>query len=99
MQGELQEALAKLWEDARPRLLARVEALEAAVAEPGVGDVHERARIEAHTLIGTLGSFGRVDLADTARAAEAGLESGDHEAVARAAAALRVGLGPELNET
>jgi hypothetical protein len=92
MQGELQAALAKLWEDARPRLLERVEALDAAVAAPGRGDLHERARIEAHTLIGTLGSFGRTDLSDTARAAEAALERGDHAEVARAAAALRAAL-------
>ncbi len=92
MQGELQEALAKLWEDARPRLRARVEVLEAAVAAPGPGEAHERARIEAHTLIGTLGSFGHVELADTARAAEDALERGDQGALARAAAVLRAAL-------
>lgn len=89
MQGELEEAIARLWIDTRPRLLARVQALEAAAERPGGPGVREKALREAHTLIGTLGSFGRMQAADAARNAEAALEQGDDDALAAAAAALR----------
>jgi len=89
MHGELHEVIAKLWDDARPRLLARVEALEAAAAGPGDPTLHDKAVIEAHTLIGTLGSFGRTGASETARAAEDALTRHDDEALARCAASLR----------
>ena len=87
MSDEVEAVVAKLFNDARPRLLARVEALEAAAA--GSRALHERAAIEAHTLIGTLGAFGRAEASETARAAEQALERDDQPALAAAAAALR----------
>lgn len=89
MQGELQDVIAKLWNDARPRLLARVDALEAALARPTPPAVQVTALREAHTLIGTLGSFGRMDASNHARAAEAALQQGDDDTLALAIAALR----------
>jgi hypothetical protein len=89
MQGELEDVIAKLWDDARPRLLARVDALEAALARPTPAGVQVKALREAHTLIGTLGSFGRMPAADAARQAEAALEQGDDEALSAAVVTLR----------
>jgi HPt (histidine-containing phosphotransfer) domain-containing protein len=89
MQGELDDVIAKLWTDARPRLLARVEALEAATERPNPPGVREKALREAHTLIGTLGSFGRMDAAEAARSAETALQQGDDEALCAAVATLR----------
>jgi hypothetical protein len=79
--GDLQGAIAALWEQARPRLLARVDALE-----------REGARTEAHTLAGTLGTFGRADAAEAARAAERAIEAGDREALAEAVRRLRASI-------
>jgi len=79
---ELQAAIAALWVDARPRLLARVEALEAE-SDPA------RALIHAHTLAGTLGSFGLADASAAARSAERALEAGDRDAFTAAVAELR----------
>lgn len=78
-----------MWTSARPRLLGRVEALEAAVAaelrEPERGE----ALIQAHTLVGTLGTFGRVEASEAARQAEVALEAGDADAVCAAVERLR----------
>jgi HPt (histidine-containing phosphotransfer) domain-containing protein len=93
MTGELHEAIAKLWEDARPRIAARIDALEAAAARPDDLQAQERAAREAHTLVGTLGSFGRMEASETARTAEDALERRDHAALAAAAAALRAQVG------
>ncbi|MDA0180456.1 Hpt domain-containing protein [Solirubrobacter phytolaccae] len=86
---ELQAVIAALWTGARPRLLARVEALEAAVA----ADLREPERgvalVQAHTLVGTLGTFGRPEASDAARRAEAGIEAGDRAAVSAAVERLR----------
>lgn len=78
---ELQAAIAALLVQARPRLLARVEAL---LTEPD----REKALAEAHALTGTLGSFGVAD----AGAAERALEAGDREALAAAVERLRAAL-------
>ncbi len=79
---ELQAALAALWADARPRLLARVEAL---ATEPDPA----KALIHAHTLAGTLGSFGLADASAAARAAERAVEAGDQVTFTAAVAELR----------
>jgi chemotaxis protein histidine kinase CheA len=89
MPGELHEVIAKLWDDARPRIAARIDALEAAAVRPTDPEAQERAAREAHTLIGTLGSFGRMEASETARTAEEALVRGDHAALAAAAATLR----------
>ena len=87
--ADLRDAIEALWEDARPRLLTRVEALEAIAAGP-LGEA-ERARglVEAHTLAGTLGAFGRAAGSEAARAAERALDAGDAEALRAAVVAVR----------
>ena len=82
---ELQAAIAALWADARPRLMVRVEALE---REPDP----EKAVIHAHTLAGTLGSFGLSEASDAAREAERAATAGDRDALAAAARSLRAAL-------
>jgi hypothetical protein len=87
--GDLQHAIEALWEDARPRLAARVDALEAIAAGPFGTAERERGHAEAHTLAGTLGAFGRTAGSDAARAAEAALAEGDREALVLAVRGLR----------
>ncbi|MBE2318965.1 Hpt domain-containing protein [Solirubrobacter sp. CPCC 204708] len=86
---ELQAVIAAMWANARPRLLARVEALEAAVAADLRDPERETALLQAHTLVGTLGTFGRPVASDSARAAEVALEAGDRDAVCAAVEKLR----------
>ena len=69
---DLQETIAALYRDAAPRLRERFAHLEQALA---AGDV-ETAAAEAHTLTGTLGTFGRHDASDAARGLEGALRSG-----------------------
>ena len=87
--ADLQGAIAALWNDARPRLLARVDALEHAASGPFDPAARDHALIEAHTLAGTLGAFGRMDASDAARAAEHALEAADRDALASAVRTLR----------
>jgi len=86
---ELQAVIAAMWASARPRLLGRVEALEAAVAADLAEAEREYALVQAHTLIGTLGTFGRPEACELARVAEAALEARDKPAVCAAAERLR----------
>lgn len=86
---ELQAVIAAMWANARSRMLARVEALEAAVAADLAGPEREHALVQAHTLVGTLGTFGRPVASDLARAAEHALEACDRAAVCAAAEKLR----------
>jgi HPt (histidine-containing phosphotransfer) domain-containing protein len=79
---ELQAAIAALWADARPRVLARVEAL-ATESDPAQAAVH------AHTLAGTLGSFGLADASAAAREAECAVVADDRAAFTAAVARLR----------
>jgi HPt (histidine-containing phosphotransfer) domain-containing protein len=83
--ADLEAMIATLWLEARPRLLERVQALEAAW---DAGD-RQQAAVEAHTLAGTLGSFGRRDATEAARAAERALADGDEVALAAAIRSLR----------
>jgi HPt (histidine-containing phosphotransfer) domain-containing protein len=87
--ADLQGAIAALWDGARPRLLARVVALESAASGPFGEGERDRALIEAHTLAGTLGAFGRMDASEAARAAERALEAADRAALAEAVRTLR----------
>jgi len=86
---ELQAAIAAMWTSARPRLLRRVEALEAAVEADLREPERAEALIQAHTLAGTLGTFGRAEASDAARLAETGLETRDPAAVRTAIERLR----------
>ena len=92
MQPELQAAIEALWGDARPRLLARVEALQASSHGELAGSERERAAVEAHTLAGTLGAFGRAAASAAARDAERAIECSDREALAAAVRTLRAAL-------
>jgi hypothetical protein len=87
--ADLQGAIAALWDEARPRLLARVDALDSAASGPFDAAARDRGLIEAHTLAGTLGAFGRMDGTDAARAAERALEAADRDALAAAVRTLR----------
>ena len=87
--ADLQGAIAALWNDARPRMLARVDALDSALSGPFDDSARDHALIEAHTLAGTLGAFGRMDASDAARDAERALEAADRDALASAVRALR----------
>jgi hypothetical protein len=86
---ELLGAIAALWADARPRLAVRVDALESAVAGPFGEAERDRALIEAHTLAGTLGAFGRMDGTEAARAAERAIRACDRAALGDAVRTLR----------
>jgi HPt (histidine-containing phosphotransfer) domain-containing protein len=69
----------QLWEKARPGALARVDALDDAIAAVMGGalgdDQRDDARREAHKLAGSLGTFGLRDATGHAAALEAALES------------------------
>ena len=82
--------VAALWEDARPRALARVDAIEDAVAAlmsgALAGELRERARGEAHKLAGALGTFGVPDGSTIARELERRLEAPPQQADAPALA-------------
>jgi hypothetical protein len=92
---ELQAAIDAMWANARPRVLARVEALEAAVAAGLAQPEREHALTQAHTLVGTLGSFGHPEASEAARDAEHALEAGDGDAVRAAAAKLRAAIAAD----
>jgi hypothetical protein len=86
---DLHDAIAALWQDARPRLLARVAALDAAASGSLDEPARRQALIEAHTLTGTLGAFGRADASEAARSAEHALEAGDRAALPAAVRTLQ----------
>ena len=52
----------------------------------------EEALRQAHTLVGTLGTFGRPEASDAARIAETALEAGDCAAVSAAVVTLRAAV-------
>ena len=89
---DLQDAIAALWGDARPPLIARVDALEQAAAGALDGAAREQASTDAHTLAGTLGAFGRTEATAAARAVERALEAGDRTALIAAVRALRAAV-------
>jgi HPt (histidine-containing phosphotransfer) domain-containing protein len=100
----LAAAIAALWGDARPRALARVCALEAAVEALAAGTLDGPATAEAvreaHKLAGALGTFGMPAATEHARALELRLAAGaapaDAPELAGGVAALRaiVEAGP-----
>jgi diguanylate cyclase (GGDEF)-like protein len=78
--GELQAELRRLWADARPAALKRVDLIDDAVAELMVGaladELRRDAEREAHKLAGSLGTFGVADGSRHARALEEALAAG-----------------------
>jgi DNA-binding response OmpR family regulator/HPt (histidine-containing phosphotransfer) domain-containing protein len=101
----LDASIARLWEGARTRALARVELIEDAVAAllgtaPDV-EQGDAARREAHKLAGSLGTFGMPKATEHARAIERAFEAGaateDVPALAGHVAELRriVTSGPD----
>lgn len=88
--------LARVWRRARPVLLARVTAIERAVAALGKGPAGratvEAGHAEAHRLTGVLGTFGLERGTELARQLERGLSepgAGEAAALERLAATLR----------
>jgi HPt (histidine-containing phosphotransfer) domain-containing protein len=69
---DLAQTIAAMWEEARPRLATRLQTLEDALRR---GD-REAAAAEAHTLTGTLGTFGEHEGSDAARELETALRDG-----------------------
>jgi len=76
--GGLETAMGALWQDARPRVLARIATIEEAGVALAAGDLNSelaaRAREEAHKLAGALGTFGLPGGSDHARAVEQRLQ-------------------------
>lgn len=75
----LEDALRDLWQRTRPRVLARIDALDDAAAALRAGtlddDLRDRARTEAHRLSGTLGTLGLPDASPVAKTLERLLET------------------------
>ncbi len=102
--GRLDDVVAALWEEARPRTLERVATLEDAVASLMMGELDaaslDAARREAHKLAGALGTFGMPDGSTRARAIQLRLAGGagadEADELAADVAALRaiVEAGP-----
>jgi hypothetical protein len=92
--------LARVYEQSRPGLLERVDAIDRAVAAAGAGAgdaaVTEAGRGEAHKLAGLLGTFGRGEGTDLARALEARLAAGPAPDEAPELAALAAALRAEV---
>jgi hypothetical protein len=95
----LDDALAAIWQRAQPRLLARLDLIDTAVAALHRGDLDpdlaESARSEAHKTAGLIGTFGLHDGTDLARVLEHGLEPGaepDPAEMTRSAGELRAML-------
>lgn len=95
----LDDALAAIWQRAQPKLLARLDLIDTAVAALHRGDLDpelaESARSEAHKTAGLIGTFGLHDGTDLARTLERGLEPGadaDADEMTRTAGELRTML-------
>ncbi len=72
------EHLAGLFDRYRPRILTRIEVLQAVADEPDPGPERiEAARTEAHKLHGLLGTIGLPAGSDLAAEIEARLDAGD----------------------
>lgn len=92
--------LARVWDQSRPGLIARVDAIDRAVAGAGDGNAEpalvEAGRAEAHKLAGLLGTFGRANGTELARELEARLAAGPAPAEAPELAALAAALRTEI---
>ncbi|MEV4422796.1 Hpt domain-containing protein [Patulibacter sp. NPDC049589] len=70
----LDEAMAAMWERARPRVDARIDVLEETATALAAGtlddELRDRARMQAHQLAGLLGTLGLPDASPVARGLE-----------------------------
>lgn len=73
---DLEATIAALWRDAQPRVLERVEVVEAALAALRAGGLDEELADEAHKPAGALGTFGMPGGTDLARTVERRLAAG-----------------------
>lgn len=80
MSTDVQAAIARLWRESRPLVLKRAGALEQTAAALAAGPVPparvEAARVSAHKLAGSLGSFGLAAGSELAAAIERELQDG-----------------------
>jgi HPt (histidine-containing phosphotransfer) domain-containing protein len=91
----LDAALQRIWERAQPRLVARVDAIDEAVAALDDSARVETARAEAHKIAGLAGTFGLGEASRLARSIEHQLEASgpaDPERLRREAGELRAEL-------
>jgi HPt (histidine-containing phosphotransfer) domain-containing protein len=91
----LDAALQRIWERAQPRLLARVDAIDQAIAALGDAERVQTGRAEAHKIAGLAGTFGLGEASQLARSIEHQLEAGeraDPERLSREAVQLRAHL-------
>jgi HPt (histidine-containing phosphotransfer) domain-containing protein len=91
----LDAALQRIWERARPRLLARVDAIDYAIAALDDAERVKTGRAEAHKIAGLAGTFGLGEASRLARSIERQLEAGeqaDPERLRREAVQLRAHL-------
>ena len=91
----LDAALQRIWERAQPRLLARVDAIDHAIAALDDSERVASGRAEAHKIAGLAGTFGLGEASRLARSIEDQLEGGeqpDPERLRREAVQLRAHL-------
>jgi HPt (histidine-containing phosphotransfer) domain-containing protein len=91
----LDAALQRIWERAQPRLLARVDAIDEAIAALDDAESVDAGRAEAHKIAGLAGTFGLAEATRLARSIEHQLEAGeraDPQRLRREAGELRAHL-------
>jgi HPt (histidine-containing phosphotransfer) domain-containing protein len=91
----LDAALQRIWERAQPRLLARVDAIDDAIAALDDSESLATGRAEAHKIAGLAGTFGLGEASRLARSIEHQLEAGegaDRDRLRREAVQLRAHL-------
>lgn len=71
----MDELLAEIWEDAKPTLLERCEAVRRAATSGDVGSF-EAARTESHKLAGAVGMFGLTEASGLAAELDAMVSGG-----------------------
>jgi HPt (histidine-containing phosphotransfer) domain-containing protein len=90
--SSLDAALQRIWERAQPRLLARVDAIDHAIAALDDSETVDTGRGEAHKIAGLAGTFGLAEATRLARSIEHQLEASeraDPERLRREADELR----------
>jgi HPt (histidine-containing phosphotransfer) domain-containing protein len=91
----LDAALQRIWERAQPRLLARVDAIDEAIAALDDSESVDAGRAEAHKIADLAGTFGLAEATRLARSIEHQLEAGeraDPQRLRREAGELRAHL-------
>jgi Hpt domain len=80
---DVHAAIARLWQRSRPAILEKVGALQATAAGLAAGRLDAEdvsaARVEAHKLVGSLGTFGVEGGSELARCVEQELEAGGRD--------------------